>query len=469
MNYSHEDKLKILQTGRHSLVDFSIVTNRTYKPASIHETIADKLEAVERGEIKRLMIFVPPRHGKSQLATINFPAWYLGRNPDKEIITASYSAELAQDFGSKTRELFKDDIFQKIFKTRLKADEQNKAKWKTDGGGSYTSVGIGGAITGRGADILIIDDPIKNREEAESKTIRDKHWNWYTSTAYTRLEKDAAVVLILTRWNIDDLAGRLLKKQEEDGDKGDKWDVIKLPAITDGKPLWEEKYDLEALEKIKDTVGLYDWSALYQQTPIMSELQEFKQDWLRHTTREEVDRMKTRNFLIVDTAMSKKDSADYCGFSENYVDKENNWNLAGYRMKLNPKELVDYLFTIQDKRNFETIGIEKTAYTWGLKPYLDEEMRKRNRFLPIVEVEHKGVNKEVRIRGLIPRYSSGSIYHIKGECTALEEELFTFPQCINDDVVDATQYQLGIAKQPDLESNNYKQPDWEESFSGIGG
>ena len=466
MSYSIEEQKKIVQAGRHSLVDFSIVTNRRYKPAWFHEEIAKKLERVEKGEIKRLMIFVPPRHGKSQLATINFPAWYLGRNPEKEVITASYSAELAQDFGSKTRELFKDDIFKLIFKTRLKQDEQNKAKWKTTGGGSYTSVGIGGAITGRGADVLIIDDPIKNREEAESQTIRDKHWDWYTSTAYTRLEKGASVVLILTRWNIDDLAGRLLKKQDEGGDK---WEIIQYPAIEDDLPLWKEKYDLEALEQIKETVGLYDWSALYQQVPIMSELQEFKPDWIKEVTRAEVDRMKTRNFLIVDTAMSKKDSADYCGFSENYVDKENNWNLAGYRMKLNPKELVDYLFTIQDKRSFEKIGIEKTAYTWGLKPYLDEEMRKRNRFLPIEEVEHKGVNKEVRIRGLIPRYSSGSIYHIKDECKALEEEMFTFPQCINDDVIDATQYQLGVAEQPELESNNYNQPEWEDSFSGTGG
>jgi hypothetical protein len=466
MKFSLEDQLKIIQTGKYSLIDFSIITDRRYKPAKLHETIADKLEAVERGEIKRLMIFVPPRHGKSQLASINFPAWYLGRNPNKEVITASYSAELAQDFGGKTRELFKDDRFQKIFKTRLKQDEQNKAKWKTTEAGSYTSVGIGGAITGRGADLLIIDDPIKNREEAESKLIRDKHWNWYTSTAYTRLEKDAAVVLILTRWNIDDLAGRLLAKQAEGGDK---WDVIELPAIKDDMPLWPEKYDLDALEQIKETIGLYDWSALYQQKPIMSELQEFKPEWIREVERSDVDRMNTRNFLIVDTAMSKKESADYCGFSENYVDKENNWNLAGYRMKLNPKELVDYLFTLQDKRNFEKIGIEKTAYTWGLKPYLDEEMRKRNRFLPIVEVEHKNTNKEVRIRGLIPRYSSGSIYHIKGECKALEEEMLTFPQCVNDDVIDATQYQNDIAEQPELETNNYNQPDWEDSFTGTGG
>ncbi|MAG45103.1 hypothetical protein CL633_04435, partial [bacterium] len=166
---------------------------REYKPSWLHEEIADKLEAVEQGKIKRLMLFVPPRHGKSQLASINFPAWYLGRNPRREIIIASYSGELATDFGGKTRELIADPIYRDIFsRVALKKDEKAKAKWLTTQKGSYTAVGVGGAITGRGADIFLIDDPLKNEEEAESELIRAKSWNWYRSTAYTRLEKDAA-------------------------------------------------------------------------------------------------------------------------------------------------------------------------------------------------------------------------------------------------------------------------------------
>lgn len=457
VQFSLDDQKKIAQLGRYSLIDFSIITNRNYKPTWFHEIIASKLEAVERGEIKRLMIFMPPRNGKSLLATINFPAWYLGRNPEKEIITASYSGELAQNFGGKTRDLVDGEIYKLIFNVQLKSDEQSKAKWCTNKGGSYTSVGIGGAITGRGANVLLIDDPIKNREEASSEVIRNKHWDWYTSTAYTRLEKDGTIILILTRWHIDDLAGRLLKKQQEGGEK---WEVIRFPAIAEvddqyrkeGEPLWSDKYNLGALDQIKQTIGPYDWSALYQQTPIMSELQEFKPAWYHYRTRVEIEKLNTRNFLTIDTAMSKADSADYCGFCENYVDKENKWNIAGYRIRFNAKELVDYMFTLHEKRNFEKIGIEKTAYTWGLKPFIDEEMRKRGKFLPIVELEHKQISKEIRIRGLIPRYSSGSVYHLEGECRDLEGEQASFPQSVHDDATDAEAYQLQIAQKPDYDA-----------------
>ena len=148
--------------------------------------------------------------------------------------------------------------------------------------------------------------------------------------------------------------------------------------------------------------------------------------------------------------MSEKESADFTGFCENYIDQENFWNLSAYKMKLNPKDLVDYLFTLHAKRSFEKIGIEKTTFTEGLKPYLEEEMRKRNAFLPIVELSHGGTKKETRIRGLIPRYSNRSIYHITGECNDLEQELYNFPKSLHDDVSDATAYQLQVVE----ENNN---------------
>jgi hypothetical protein len=457
MNKSNPSPQELIALVEHqaknNLIDFSIATDRNYKPNWHHEIIGDKLEAVERGDIKRLMIFVPPRHGKSQLASINFPAWYLGRNPEKEVITASYSSELAQDFGSKTRTLVSDEIFKNIFNITLKADEKAKAKWLTNKKGSYTSVGVGGAITGRGADLLTIDDPFKNREEAESKLIRDKVWNWYTSTAYTRLEKGGAIALIMTRWNLDDLGGRLLQAMK---DGGDQWEIVSLPAIANvdepnrkmGEPLWADKYDLEALESIKKTIGIYDWTALYQQSPILTEKQEFRQEWFKYRDQQEVDRQLTRNFLTIDTAISKSASSDYTGLCDNAVDSKNYWNIKAWRMKVDPLELIDLLFTLHERRRYEKIGIEKTIYLTAIKPFLDEEQRKRNKFLPIVELHHNQINKEVRIRGLIPRYSSGSIYHIKGECNDLEEELITFPQAIKDDVSDATAYQLQIAKKP---------------------
>ena len=273
MNLLNEEK-QIIQAGRYSLIDFSIILDKNYKPSFHHEKIANALERVEKGEIKRLIIQMPPRHGKSQLASINFPAWYLGRNPDKEIITASYSADLAIDFGSKTRDVVSDELYKEIFETRLKQDDQNKAKWKTNKKGSYTSVGVGGPLTGRGANVLIIDDPIKNREEAESETIRKKVWDWYTSTAYTRLEKNGAIIVIMTRWHLDDLAGRLLDYEEHGGEH---WEVISFPAVAEqdedyrkeGEALWPAKYDLDALMNIKQNIGAYDWNCTPAYTPIL--------------------------------------------------------------------------------------------------------------------------------------------------------------------------------------------------------
>ncbi len=452
MNFSIDDQRKLCQAGRYSLMDFSIITNPKYKPAWVHEEIAKYLEKVERGEIKRLILEVPPRFGKSQLATINFPAWYLGRHPDKEIITASYSGELAQEFGGKTRDLVSDEVYKLIFpEIVLKEDEQAKSKWKTNKGGSYISVGVGGSLTGRGANLLIIDDPIKNREEADSEVYRNKVWNWFTSTAYTRLEKDAAIILIQTRWHLDDLTGRVLAQE------GNKWTEVKFPA---NEMLWPEKFSVDSLQEIRNVIGPYDYASLYMQSPILTENQEFKQEWFRPIERVEVERLNTRKYLTIDTALSDKDGADYTGFCENYIDQNNKWNLAAYRLRLNPKDLVDYIFSLVDKRGgFEKIGIEKTAYLVGLKPFLEEEMRKRGRFLNIIELQHNQTQKEIRIRGLIPRYSSGNINHIKGECGNLEEELLTFPKAINDDASDAAAYQLQVAEEYH-DKYKFKQPAW---------
>lgn len=448
---SKEELQAFQKVASNDLVDFSIYTDRNYNPTWLHEEIAKQLTRVEKGEVKRLMIFVPPRHGKSELGSIKFPAWYLGRHPEKEVITSSYSAELAQDFGYKTRNLVATQEYQQIFDTKLRDDSKSKAKWLTGEGGGYTATGVGGAITGRGADLAIIDDPFKNREEAESKTIRDKVYNWYTSTLYTRLEKGGAIILILTRWHQDDLAGRLLKAMEEGGEQ---WEVIKFPALAtqdeahrkQGEPLWVDKYDLGALENIKKTIGVYDWSALYQQTPTNSETQEFKQEFWQYRTMEEVLALTTYRTLTIDTAISQKASADYTGLCANFTDRENKWNLKSWKEKISPLELIDLLFNLQEQYRFDSIGIEKTIYLQAIKPFLDEEMRRRNRFLPIVELQHNGVQKEIRIRALLPRYESKSIYHITGQCTNLEEDQLSFPKGIHDDVLDATAYQIQIAR-----------------------
>jgi len=265
------------RVARQSLLDFTLYTNPSYQVADHHRLIADKLEAVERGENKRLMITMPPRHGKSELASRRFPAWFIGRNPDKQIIAASYNSDLANDFGREVRNIVSSPEFGNLYKTCLSADSKAANRWHTDKGGMYVAAGVGTAITGRGADILLIDDPFKDRQEADSEITRQRVWDWYTSTAYTRLMPGGAIIVINTRWHDDDLSGRLLAEQETGGDK---WELLSLPALNQaGEPLWPEWYPKERLEQIRAVLPARDWNALYQQNPIPDDGDYFKANW----------------------------------------------------------------------------------------------------------------------------------------------------------------------------------------------
>lgn len=263
--------------ARQSLLGFTEYTNPAYQAASHHALIAQALEAVERGEIKRLMICMPPRHGKSELASRRFPAWCIGRTPSRQVIAASYNSDLANDFGREVRNIVASLEFRVLFDATLAQDSQAANRWHTGAGGMYVAAGVGTAVTGRGADILLIDDPFKDREEADSELRRQRVWDWYTSTAYTRLMPGGAIVVINTRWHDDDLSGRLL---EESTKGGDQWHVLSLPAISeDGAALWPDWYPLERLEQIRAVLPARDWNALYMQNPIPDDGDYFKADW----------------------------------------------------------------------------------------------------------------------------------------------------------------------------------------------
>lgn len=463
------EQSQLLQGARNYLVDFEIATNPLYDPNWHHEIIAKELEHIEAvgdRDYKILIVSVPPRHGKSQQCSIDFPSWYLGRNPRKEVITASHTAELAQTFGGKTREKMEAEPFKAIFpKVYLREDERAKGHWRTNVGGGYLSVGVGGPITGHGANVILIDDPIKNREEAESETYREKHWDWFTSTAFTRLEPGGVIIVIMTRWHMDDLAGRILQHPElSKRTKLINFRAIsvfdELPHRTANHSLWRKKYNLNALKEIRSAVGPYDWSALYMGSPILTENQEFKAAWHRYVTEREIEVMNVRRFLTIDTAMSKSNQADFTGFCDNSVNDQNFWHLRAWRLRLGAEELVEALFTLHTNNHYEKIGIEKTAYLDGLKPFLDNEQRKRKLFLPIVELKHNQTAKEVRIRGLIPRYATGSVFHVTGQCDALEEEEFSFPYGVHDDVLDATAYQLQLADAKGSGGTSVYKPEW---------
>lgn len=269
-------------SAKESLIDFTEYTLQSYQAAAHHQLIAEHLELVERGVIDRLMINMPPRHGKSELASRRFPAWFLGRHPRKSVIAASYNSDLAGDFGRQVRNVVGSREYGRIFDTRLADDSRAANRWNTAEGGSYVAAGVGTAITGRGADVLLIDDPLKDREEADSEVQRGKVWDWYTSTAYTRLAPKGRIIVIQTRWHEDDLSGRLLVEQAKGGDK---WTVLDLPAITsDGKALWPEFYPLEVLERYRTVLPPRDWSALYQQRPAPDEGVYFKREWFKWYT-----------------------------------------------------------------------------------------------------------------------------------------------------------------------------------------
>ncbi len=437
----------MIQGARDKFIPFACLTQRDYRASWHHREIGKLLEKMERGETKRAIIMVPPRHGKSTLSSVLFPAWYLGKHPDKEVITVSYSSDLAVDFGEKTRDLLKSPEYQNIFTTKIKADSESKQKWKTSEKGSYTSVGLGGAITGRGADLLIIDDPIKNSEEALSEVYRDKVWNYYTSTLYTRLEKDACVILILTRWHQDDLAGRLIDQMANGGEE---WEVIRLPAIAEedephrkqGEALWTEKYPLVVLENIRKTVGVYDWASLYQQTPITAENQEFKKEYFRYFEPTDIIGKPMNVYVMVDLAISQKTSADNTSIQVvgKPLGSPNIYHLEEHTGRLDPLQVIEIIFSLKVKygSDLSRVGIEGVQYQKALQYFIEEEQRKRGIYFSIEELKATG-DKESRIRGLIPMYKAGVIFHRHSDVD-LENELLMFPVGKRDDRIDALAY-----------------------------
>ena len=295
--------------GREHLIDFTEYTLHKYYADPFHHLVAEKLEAVERGEIKRLMLFAPPRHGKSELSTRRFPAWYMARNPEKNIISASYNGDFATTFGRDVRNIVQGKEFKTLFPdAKIRTDNRAADEWELEKGGKYFAVGVGTGTTGKGANLFLIDDPIKDRKDANSASFRQDQWDWYRDVVYTRLEEDAAIVLTLTRWHYDDIAGRLIDLAQSG--KGMPWDILYLPALpytkkrknedgTDGElilnedgtvpgdalgrkpnePLAPNRFSLTSLRDRMDVLGERSFAALYQQQPMADDGGMFSASW----------------------------------------------------------------------------------------------------------------------------------------------------------------------------------------------
>jgi len=461
-NKSSSEKQRFLVgAAQQRLINFCQVTDARYIANWHHEIIAEHLqnayENIQQDKKTRIILELPPRHGKSELATKKFPAWSLGKDPTLPFIVVSYAADLAETFGQGTRDIIASPEYRAIFpKTTLRKDTKAKGNWMTTKGGNYLAVGVGGPITGKGAKIAVIDDPFKNREEAESATYRQKVWDWYTSTLYTRLEGYGAIIVIMTRWHVDDLVGRLKEQTKENiaaGEPYDDWTIIKFPAVAiddetyrkEGEALWEYRFPLPVLENIKKN-SYYDWASLYQQDPILSESQEFKSEYFKSWKEEDLRRVKLLRYTTtVDPAISQKATADNSVILT--VGKEvggPNWYRAREDAgRFTPKQLIDIVFSHQSQYNSD-VGIETIAFQKALQYIMEEEQRKREQYFIIREIRSHTA-KEVRIRGLLPLYENGVIWHRPTD-TAYEEEALQFPRGKRDDRLDAMAMQLELVR-----------------------
>jgi len=435
--------IEVLKLAQRDLACYAMALSPNFELAAHHRLIVDKLEAVERGDIPRLMISMPPRHGKSLLASQIFPAYYLGRHPDRQIICASYGQELADDFGRKVRNMVSDPIHRAIFpEFRLADDSASMRRFGTTAGGSYFAVGRDGAITGRGADIFLIDDPLKNFEEARSELIRGGLHQWYSTVARTRLQPGGGIVLISTRWHEDDLAGRLLREAS-----GGDWDVLSLPAIAEvdesfrraGEALWPEKFPLEVLEQIRREVGGATWASLYQQRPAAAEGTVFNRGWWGFYR--ELPACK-RTVQSWDTAFKTGSENDYSVCTTWGVSGNGYYLLSLWRGRVDFPELKRLVGSLGKEWKPNAILVEDKASGQSLIQELQYQSP-----LPIIPISVDR-DKMARAQSITPLIEAGKVF-LPESAPWLDlhlDELAAFPTGAHDDAVDSTTQALNYLR-----------------------
>jgi len=402
-----------------------------------HRHIAKKFNQLAKGEINRLIINMPPRHTKSEFASYLLPAWMVGRDPKLKIIQATHTGELAVRFGRKAKNLIDSDPYKKIFYTKLQEDSKAAGRWETAQGGEYFAAGVGGAITGRGADLLIIDDP-HSEQDAQSKIALESAYEWYTSGPRQRLQPGGKIILVMTRWSQKDLTGLLLANQKEA--KSDKWHVVEFPAILDhGSPVWPEYWKLDELEKVKATLPVAKWNAQWMQKPTSEEGAILKREWWRIWKHDYIPQIH-HVIQSYDTAFMKKETADYSAITTwgiFYPDQDSGANmilLDAVKGRYEFPELRRLALDQYKYWNPETVIIESKAS--GLP--LTYELRKMD--IPVVNfTPSKGNDKHVRVNACAPLFESGVIWAPEQKfAEEVIEECAAFPYGDHDDLVDST-------------------------------
>ena len=408
-----------------------------------HKLMADKFERIANGELRRVIINMPPRHTKSEFASFLLPSWFLGKFPEKKVIQTSHTAELAVGFGRKVRNLVGADVYKEVFpNVGLQADSKAAGRWSTNHGGEYFAIGVGGAVTGKGADLLIIDDPHSEQEAKLAMTdpgIFDSVYEWYTSGPRQRLQPGGSIVIVMTRWSTKDLTGRILKSSIED-EKVNEWEIIELPALLpSGNPLWPEFWPIEELEALKAELPVSKWNAQYQQKPTSEEGAIIKREWWKMW---EGDRPPSCEFIIQswDTAFTKSNRSDFSACTT--------WGV------FHPDEGPDAHVILLDafKERLEFPDLKRKAFEmwkdWEPDAFVVEakaagaplvyELRQMG--IPVQEfTPSRGNDKVVRVNAVSDLFSSGKVWAPRKRwAEEVMEEIAGFPYSDNDDLTDST-------------------------------
>ena len=427
---------KIQNKAKNDFLSFVKCVWPDFVEGSHHRHIADKFNKLASGEINRLIINMPPRHTKSEFASYLLPAWMVGRDPKLKIIQATHTAELAIRFGRKAKNLIDSDDYHKIFKTRLQEDSKAAGRWETSDGGEYFAAGVGGAITGRGADLLIIDDP-HSEQDAMSPAALESAWEWYSSGPRQRLQPGGSIVIVMTRWSTIDLTAKLIKRMSEDS--ADQWEVLELPAILDsGKPLWPEYWKIEELEAVKASIPVAKWNAQYMQNPTSEEGAIVRREWWNIWEDEDPPPV---DYIIqsYDTAFSKKESADYSAITT--------WGV--FRPSDDAPDSIILLDSKKGRWDFpELKGIAYDEYQiWSPDMVLIEAQSSgtpltqelRMMGIPVINFRpSRGNDKVTRMHSVAPMFEAGMVWAPDmGFAEELIEECASFPFSEHDDLVDS--------------------------------
>ena len=436
------EKLKDRELSQTKFIKFVEKVWPTFISGAHHKRMADAFERVANGTCKRLIINMPPRHTKSEFASYLLPAWFLGRFPNKKIIQCSNTGELAVGFGRKVRNLVDTETYHEVFpELSLSTDSKAAGRWNTSKGGDYFAIGVGGTVTGKGADVLIIDDPHSEQEAAMAATnpdVYDKVYEWYTSGPRQRLQPGGAIIMVMTRWAQRDLTGQVLKSAAQRS--GEEWEVIEFPAILpSGNPLWPQFWSIEELTALKEELPNSKWQAQYQQNPVGNESAIVKRDWWQWW---EEERPPECEYILQtwDTAFEKHQRADYSAgttwgvFTHHKDNTKNIILLNTYKKRVEWVELKKDV--LREYNDYEPDGllIEKKA-TGAPLIY---ELRAMG--IPVQEyTPSKGQDKIARLNSVSDIIASGKVWVPRTRwAEELVDEIAAFPSGEHDDLVDAT-------------------------------